>query len=118
MSEWTFPHAGQVMALADAADQQDWVEVQRLLRAGPRLSLPQGPNCPHWSESLEFTFWSLSWAPWNTEWKGTSQRGGDTLTTISTHCGSSDMPNSVPPPACHPSLGPFCWGLWTHGDRC
>ena len=39
----------KVMALADAADQLDWVEVQRLLRAGPRLSVPQGPNCPHWS---------------------------------------------------------------------
>ena len=46
-----------------------------------------------------------------------SQRGGDTL-TISTHCGSSDMPKVFPPPACHPSLSPSFWGLSTHRDRC
>ena len=40
------PCVGKVMALANAADNGQWDEVQRLLRAGPRLSLPQGPNCP------------------------------------------------------------------------
>ena len=81
-----FPCVGKVMALANAADNGQWDEVQRLLRAGPRLS--QSAPRPQ----LPYSNWSvlklvLGLVEHNRE--GNCQRGGSTPTAMSTHYGSA-----------------------------